>query len=98
MQALDAGISGYGAVLKNATRHEDAAYNFEYLVRLRDEVERGKRKPGFPQLALGPLGALGFPAAELKDTKSFKLLVPLDSDERNKVGNAGKATPKPRKG
>ena len=98
LQALDAGISGYLAVLKNAKHHEEAAYNLEYLVRLRDDVDRGRRKPGFPLVAIGPLGALGFPAAELKDTNSFKLLVPLDSEERNKVGNAGKGTPKPRKG
>ena len=45
MQALDAGINGYLAVLKNTREQEDAAFNYEYLVRLRDEVDKGKRKP-----------------------------------------------------
>jgi hypothetical protein len=98
MQALDSGINAYLTVLKNAKRHEEAAYNLEYLVRLRDDIEKGRRKPTFPPPPLGPLGALGFPTKELTDTKTFKLYVPLDQEERNKVGNAGKATPKPRKG
>jgi len=98
LQALDAGINGYLAVLKNATHNDEAAYNLEYLVRLRDDVEKGRRKPGFPLPDLNGLGALGFPAKEVSDTRTFKVLVPLDSEERNKVGNAGKAEPRGRKG
>src|SRR5205823_1544336 len=98
LQALDAGISGYLAVLKNATRHEAAAYNLEYLVRLRDDVERGRRKAGSGEVALGPLGSVGFPAKDIQDTNKFKVLVPLDPEERNKIGNAGKVAPKGRKG
>ena len=98
LQALDAGINAYLAVLKNAKRHDDAAYNLEYLVRLRDDIEKGRRKPTALNTALSPLGSMGFPAPELKDSPDFKLLVPLDSEERNKIGNAGKAVPKPRKG
>jgi hypothetical protein len=98
MQAIDAGINGYLTVLKNAKRYDEAAYNLEYLVRLRDDVEKGKRKLPPPPSALTALGSLGFPAKELEDAKAFKVLVPLDSEERNKVGNAGKQEPKPRKG
>jgi hypothetical protein len=97
LQALDAGINADVVVLKNAKRHEDAAYNLEYLVRLRDDVEKGKRKLGNP-VGISAHGSMGFPAPELKDSPDFKLLVPLDTEERNKMGNAGKAVPKPRKG
>jgi len=97
LQALDAGINAEVVVLKNAKRHEDAAYNLEYLVRLRDDVEKGKRKLGNP-VGISAHGSMGFPAPELKDSPDFKLLVPLDTEERNKMGNAGKAVPKPRKG
>lgn len=97
LQALDAGINAEVVVLKNARRHEDAAYNLEYLVRLRDDVEKGKRKLGNP-VGISAHGSMGFPAPELKDSPDFKLLVPLDTEERNKMGNAGKAVPKPRKG
>ena len=37
-------------------------------------------------------------AKEVAETRTFKVLVPLDSEERNKVGNAGKAEPRGRKG
>jgi hypothetical protein len=98
LQAIDAGINGYLAVLKNAKVSDDAAYNLEYLVRLRSDIEKGRRKPTTLNTALSPLGSLGIPAPELKDSGTFKVYIPLDSEERNKIGNAGKATPKPRKG
>jgi hypothetical protein len=97
LQALDAGINADLVVLKNARRHDNAAFNLEYLVRLRDDVEKGRRKLGNP-VALTAHGSMGFPAPELKDSPDFKTLVPLDSEERNKAGNAGKAVPRPRKG
>ena len=37
--------SAYFAVLKNSAWHEDAAYNYEYIVRLRDEQAKGKQPP-----------------------------------------------------
>ena len=43
MQALEEAAAGYLTVLKNNTWHADAAYNYEYLVRLRDEVAKGKQ-------------------------------------------------------
>jgi hypothetical protein len=97
LAALDAAINADLVVLKNARRQEDAAYNLEYLVHLRDDVEKGRRKPGLP-VSFSAHGTMGFPAPELKDSPDFKLLVPLDTDERNKLGNAGKAVPRPRKG
>ena len=46
LQALDEAIGSYMAVLKNDNWHADAAFNYEYLLRLRDELAQGKRKPG----------------------------------------------------
>lgn len=98
LQALDAGITAYVAVLKNTTRVEDAAYNYEYLLRLRDEVDKGRRKPGLPEEPVGPLGSPGsFPAAEGK-MQDFKTFIPLESDERKDAGAAAKAPPMKRKG
>jgi hypothetical protein len=98
LQALDAGINGYVTVLKNAKRNEEAAYNFEYLVRLRDDVDKGRRKDKTLPMMITGNGTLGFPAPELEDTRTFKVLVPLDNEERDKMGNAGKMEPKARKG
>jgi hypothetical protein len=35
--ALNAATNAYMTVLKNATRHHDASYNYEYVVKLRNE-------------------------------------------------------------
>ena len=98
MNALDAGIGAYSTVLKNAVRHEDAAYNYEYLVRLRNDIDKGRRKPAIPSEPQNPRGTVGAPQEESEMAK-FKVYVPLDSKERtDTAGEAGKATPVKRKG
>jgi hypothetical protein len=99
MQALDAGINAYQAVLKNTARQEDAAFNYEYLVRLRDEVDKGKRKPGPGDIVMkGPDGASGAPPTLESTMSDFKIYIPLDSQERQDQGVAGKAAATKRKG
>ena len=99
LQGLDQGISAYVTVLKNAPRNEDAAFNFEYLVRLRDEVDKGKRKPGPPEMVLkGPDGAAGAPPTIDSSMSDFKIYIPLESQERQDQGVAGKAGAGKRKG
>jgi len=99
MQALDAGINAYQAVLKNTARQEDAAFNYEYLIRLRDEVDKGKRKPGPGDIVMkGPDGASGAPPTLENTMSDFKIYIPLDSQERQDQGVAGKAAPTRRKG
>ena len=99
MQALDASINAYAAVLKNTSRQEDAAFNYEYLVRLRDEVDKGKRKPGPGDAVLkGPDGASGAPPTLDSTMSDFKIYIPLDSQERQDQGVAGKAGAAKRKG
>ena len=97
--ALDQSILTYVTVLKNAPRSEDAAYNFELLVRLRDEIDKGKRKPGPSELVLkGPDGAAGAPPTIDSSMSDFKIYIPLESQERQDQGVAGKATAGKRKG
>lgn len=98
LRALDAGIAAYAAVLKNADRQEDAAYNYEYLVRLRDEVDKGKRKPGGEAVMKGPEGATGAPPTIDSSMSDFKIYIPLESQERQDNGTAGKAGALKRKG
>ena len=86
-------------VLKNASRQEDAAYNYEYLVRLRDELLKGRRKAGLPAPPNAPQGEPGGPPADEVDLSKFKIIIPLDSGERNdNAGKAGKGGPIKRKG
>ncbi len=45
VQRLDGVLQAYVAVLKAAPRHMDAAYNYEYVSRVRDQVARAVGKP-----------------------------------------------------
>jgi hypothetical protein len=97
--ATDAGIAAYLVVLKNATRHRDAAYNYEYLVRLRDELTKGRRKTLLPADEDSPHGIPG-KREERGDTGQFKTYIPHDTKEleKGKGAEAGKAPPIKKKG
>ena len=99
VQALDEAASGYLTVLKNDRWNEDAAYNYEYVIRLRDEVAKGRRQPPpEPEEEDGDFGESGAPA-ETTDSEEFKIYIPLQGDERNPDGGeAGKSSPRDRKG
>ena len=45
VQRLDGVLQAYAAVLKAAPKHMDAAYNYEYVSRVRDQVARSAGKP-----------------------------------------------------
>jgi hypothetical protein len=97
LQMLDAGILGYQTVLKNVAQ-QDAAYNYEYLVRLRDELQKGRRKgQGDEPTDDGQHGQAGGPPPSTNMEK-FKVYIPLDPSEREKAGEAGKGAPIKRKG
>lgn len=98
MQALDEAIAGYLTVLKGDEWDERAAYNYEYLLRLRDDLAKGRRKsappPDSEDASLGTAGA----PAKTADMKKFEVYIPLEGEERNEAAEAGKATPNKRKG
>lgn len=96
LQAVDAGIQAYLTVLKNATRQEDAAFNYEYLVRLRDDILAGRRTLNREEPS-DPNGFSGSPV-ENADTSKFKIQIPLELEEREKATGAGKVGPLKRKG
>jgi hypothetical protein len=99
VQALDEAIAGYLTVLKNEDWDERAAYNYEYLVRIRDELVKGRRKtmPPAPESQDASLGTAGAPG-KTADMKKFEVYIPLEGEERNQAAEAGKATPNKRKG
>ena len=99
LEALDTSINAYLTVLKNTSRHENAAYNYEYLVRLRQEVEKGRRKPGEGEGKDGPEGRGGGPTPEQNNMSDFKIYIPLESEELQQgSGSSGKAAPTEKKG
>ena len=101
LQMLDAGINAYLTVVTNAARQEDvlyledAAYNYEYLIRLRNEMGRRRRDlppPGSDR----PLGTEG-QIERGKSEEQFKTYVPQEKKERED-GDAAKGAPRVRKG
>jgi hypothetical protein len=98
VQALNEAANGYLTVLKNNTWHEEAAYNYEYVIRLRDEIQKGRKPPAEqPQQGMD-LGESGAPS-DATSTKGFQIYVPLQGDEKSpEGGDAGKASEKVRKG
>jgi hypothetical protein len=96
---------GYGgqAVRGNPARESDnteAAFNYEYVVRLR-AVLAARKLPVPPLRRQGQRphhSRLRGRAAEESDMKKFKMIVPMRPDERLEAEKAGKGTTKVRKG
>src|SRR6185436_4661547 len=97
MQAYDEAIGAFQAVLKNNTWSEDAAFNYEFLIRARDEFAKGRRKGAARAEGEGQLGQSGSPAKS-GDSRKFEIYVPLNGSERTKAGEAGKGTGNAKKG
>ena len=101
LRVLDASIAAYRTVLSNAWRSGDAsygdaaAYNYEFVVRLRGEVLKGRRglPPPADDRTLGTEGKPEDPAFE----NEFKKYIPLEKEEREN-GNPAKEPPPARKG
>ena len=99
VKALEEAAAGYLTVLKSNTWHPDAAFNYEYIVRLRDEAGKGRQPPP-PQKneEESDLGEAGAPTPATSQ-EGFQIYVPLEQGEKNPSGGeAGKASPKERKG
>ena len=101
MAALDEGISAYLTVLRGAPESETAAYNYEYLVRLRAALESGDRTyEETTEEGDGWLGREGGPPRERDESIDFKIYIPLQSEEldQEEGGGAGKDQPRRRRG
>ena len=97
LKAVESGIQSYQTVLKNAPHSEDAAYNYEFLVRLREELLQGRVTPNAPSAPDDPNGRVGI-VFERGDASRFRQYVPLDKEERDKTGNPAKVAPIKKKG
>jgi hypothetical protein len=97
---LDSIAKRYADILRSEPDNEDAAYNYEFVLRLR-AAANAVRKP-IPGLdpAAGGLTVHGVPGAPPQDSdaKKFKMIVPMLPDERQEAEEAGRAGQKVRKG
>lgn len=102
-QDLDPVLRIYTTLLKKSPGHIDAAYNYEYVVRLRNVLSR--MKPGeTPKDGAGSEPAPPSVHGEKGDPPSntppdqFNVIVPLKPDERGELLKAGTSGPRQRKG
>ena len=94
VQRLDGVLQAYASVLKAAPRHADAAYNYEYVSRVRDQVASrvaGKTPAAVAVAAPARTGDLpegntihgrpGGPPPEAK-TEEFQVIAPMEYGDR----------------
>lgn len=97
---MDSLVKQYAEILRDDPDNTEAAFNYEYIVRLR-QVIAARRQPVAPfDATTEGLTLHGFAGAppEQSDMKKFKMIVPMRPDERLEAEKAGKGTTKVRKG
>jgi hypothetical protein len=97
---LDSLAKRYADILRTQPDNEDAAYNYEFVLRLRRAAMAAKQNiPGLDPAA-GGVTVHGVPGAPPQDSdaKKFKMIVPMMPDERQEAEEAGRAGRKIRKG
>jgi hypothetical protein len=109
VQRLDGVLNAYASALKAAPRHPEAAYNYEYVARLRDQVARSQGKGVKPAAAAVttmagdlPAGATihGRPGAPPPDAKmeELQMLAPMEYGDREAQPEATPGGKRERKG
>lgn len=96
---LDDVVKRYADVLRNDPGNQDAAFNYEYVVRYRAAIAaRGVAVPPEDGAAgITPHGRAGAPPKGTNQ-QQFKVLVPMRPEERREAEEAGKAGRRIRKG
>jgi hypothetical protein len=94
LDALQAAANAYLGVLKNSPRNEVAAYNYEYVVRTRQDIDKGRREADLTdndKAEEGPAGRKGGPPPQ-PPKQDLKLLIPLEPGEIDKGLEPGKGS------
>ena len=96
---MDSVVKSYAEILREQPDNAEAAFNYEYTVRLR-AVMAARKQSVAPSNAAATLTLHGIAGAppEVSDMKKFKMIVPMRPDERLEAEKAGKGTTKVRKG
>ena len=97
VQALDGVLERYTRVLQSDPGHVDAAYNYEFIVRLRNAAARGRPTNLRPQTDADAKGERGSPPPNTKPPE-FNVIVPMRPDERRDQFEAGSGSVPVRKG
>lgn len=110
VQQLDGVLNSYASVLKAAPDQRDAAYNYEFVARLRDQVARAKgktSKPASPPVVAASAGDLpsgptihGRPGAPPPEAKmeDLQMIAPMEYGDREAQPEATPGGKRERKG
>jgi hypothetical protein len=96
---LDEVVKQYAAVVRDHPEDEDAAFNYEFVVRLRAGIAAGRRDVA-PNQGGSDVTIHGVPGAPPpgSDMKTFKMIVPMQPDERREAEQAGRGATRVKKG
>jgi hypothetical protein len=97
VKGLDDVLRQYGDVLKAAPGHVDAAFNYEYVARLRDAISRGGQTNTLTDMPENMHGEEGDPPEGTKPPE-FNVIVPMRPEERQDQFDAGVGGVPTRKG
>ena len=97
VRGLDDVLRGYSDVLKAQPGHLDAAYNFEFVARLRDAIARGRPTDALSDGQPNVHGEEGEPPQGTKPPE-FNVIVPMRPEERQDQFDAGVGGVPTRKG
>ena len=97
---MDTLVKQYAEILREDPTNTEAAFNYEYIVRLRQVIAARKQPVAPVDAADSSLSIHGFAGAppEASDMKKFKMIVPMRPDERLEAEKAGKGATKVKKG
>jgi hypothetical protein len=97
---MDTLVKQYAEILRDDPANAEAAFNYEYIVRLRQVIAARKQPVAPVNAADAGLSIHGFAGAppEESDMKKFKMIVPMRPDERLEAEKAGKGATKVKKG
>ena len=97
---MDTLVKDYAQILRDDPSNTEAAFNYEYITRLRAIIAARKQAVAPAQIGSTGLTVHGYPGSppEESDMKKFKMIVPMRPDERLEAEKAGKGATKVRKG
>jgi len=113
LRKVDAVIKNYADVIRSSPANMDAAYNYEYAIRIRDVMNKVKGAPAAKARAAAPAPAETAPGdlpagatlhgrpggpPPASDMSQFKIVIPKRGDERKENPEAGKGGTKVRRG
>jgi len=108
VQKLDGVLQAYAAAMKASPRSSDAAYNYEFIARVRDHVAKGGKAARIASIPAGAMGgdlpagptihgAPGAPPPDAK-TEEFQTIMPMEYGDREAQPEATPGVKRERKG